>query len=195
MASGTAYADIADYKAALAIEGTDSDARITSALIAASRLLDQRLGRYFGRNATDAVRVYDAPVGQLLRIDDLARPPTAVMADTDAEGTSSETVTDYRVEPQNAPSQPEPEPFTHIWFVNRPAHRVRVTGTFGWPEVPAAISEATIQIAALILMDGPRATGTRTTLAGASETVSREARGIVAALSDTYARLPPLVIP
>ena len=66
--------------------------------------------------------------------------------------------------PFNAPHGPEPNPYRAIQLTswgNSGAfrgHRVRVVGTFGWPAVPAAIRTATIELAAILRLQSPRAT-------------------------------------
>ena len=43
-----------------------------------------------------------------------------------------------------------------------PPPRVRVTARWGWPEVPPDIKRATIELASILLVEGPRATNVQT---------------------------------
>lgn len=177
MAIADPYAQVGDYYDRSEKTDGDDDQVIANQLIAASRLLDRRLGWPFGQDAADTIRVYTVPP-RTLNADDarwldlqtpLAQAPTEVIVDEDGDGDfADETAwvldTDFELMPTNAAEGPEPRPYysLHIpswsdksWPVG---YRVRVTGIHGWPAVPAAIKEATVELVRLLRLETPRAT-------------------------------------
>lgn len=107
---------------------------------------------------------------------------------------------DYQLLPLNAPLGPEPQPYTAIFiptwsstvggFVTGRA--TWVTGKFGWPAVPAAIHSATIQLAAILRLESPRATSRINELQQVVST-SKVAQDIINELLSVYYRKESLI--
>lgn len=154
------YATSAELKATLELTGeTFADADLALALTAASRGLDNVLGRRFWLDAdVNQVRYYSPRWPRLLPIDDLVTL-TALATDDSGNGTFSTTWTlntDFVLEDLNAAAAGWP--YTQL-AVHPRGNRVfptwvraaRVTGRFGWPTVPDGIKEATMILAARLM--------------------------------------------
>jgi hypothetical protein len=154
------YVALAEAKATLELNGESfADDDLARAITAASRGLDNITHRRFWAD-TDAtsVRYYSADDCRALRIDDLITL-TSVETDPTGDGTFEDAwaAADYVLEPLNAAA--DGWPYTRIG-----AHRngnfvfptcyprtVKVTGKFGWAEVPAGVKEATVMLAARLM--------------------------------------------
>lgn len=219
MPIGDAYATAAEYRAVVQKTDTGQDAEIAQDLLAVSRYLERRLGRFFNKDTVAQDRIYVTPpagrglapgwaeaenpfraagLARVLYIDDLAEVPTSVAMDLDRDGVYETTLSaaDYELLPRNAPLGPEAEPYTAIelspggkYAAWPPAVRVRVRGIWGWPAVPAAIKRATIHLTALLRLETPRASRQMTAGLDTVIETSREAQGIVDELARYYARL------
>lgn len=214
MAVTDAYSDASTYRAVTDKTDTAEDAEILTDLTAVSRYLEQRLGRFFNKDASDVARdfiaPYDGPVfpeaenpykysrgSRMLHIDDLSAAPTSIVVDSNGDGTPETTLasTDYQLMPLNADKGAEPRPYTSIYIpvwstqLGWPPQRiVRVTGKWGWPAVPEAIKRATIHITAILRLETPRAQATVSEL-GQLVQSSSQARGIIDDLTRHYVRL------
>lgn len=146
------YAPLSLLKSALNMSQTDttSDDLLVQALTGASRSVEQYCdGRRFYLDTTASARVYTTrnrvictSDGERLDIDDIgAGTPTVEVGD----GTTWTAVTDFETYPDNAFARQ----FAitglvntgRLWSANR---RVRVTARWGWPEIPSAVSQATL---------------------------------------------------
>lgn len=105
---------------------------------------------------------------------------------------------DFELLPRNADKGPEPRPFVEVFLTeygNEVAwplgSRVEVVAVYGWPAVPRAITDATLELVRLLRMEGPRATTQITDLAGGGATLaaSRGAQRIVSDLKRHYGEL------
>ena len=204
-----AYASAAEYRDRVGKTGhSDDDATILLQLKAVSRYIERELaGRFFNVDASDVTRRYRAgdrggvPLGgrKVLTIDDLSADPTSIKIDKDDDGLfSDETAlasTDYFLIPRNAPLGPEAEPYLAIeltpWGdeVTWPEGVwVEVIGKFGWPAVPEAIKQGTIDITGILRRDTDLATNRIVDdLVGAIE-ASPQSRALVKGLSKSYYR-------
>lgn len=144
------YIDPDDLKSTLKLDGTAvRDEDIASAVTAASRAIDDATNRYFGKSAeADVERLYTPDRRLVLEIDDLL-DLTEVELDLDGDGDFEVTWTlnsDFFLEPLNAAE--DGRPWERIvldrnggkCFPSR-LRSVRVTGQFGWEDVPAGVSE------------------------------------------------------
>jgi hypothetical protein len=107
-----------------------------------------------------------------LEIDDLALAPTSITIDEQRTGSFAGltplAATDYELRPLNATSGPEAKPYTSIYLPDWStlgggfpgSARVQVVGVWGWPAVPIAIKQATIQLTGILRLESPRATRT-----------------------------------
>lgn len=162
LAHGTlneSYVELEEFKSTAELTGkTFADQDIQVALIAASRGIDDALGRRFYPDA-DALQVrYYTPNGNGSRlwIDDLVEL-TTLKTDDSGDGTYENTWvdgTDFRLGPLNAAA--DGQPYTHILVSAGGSLRwpgcgypgsVEVTGQFGWAAPPARIKHLTTLIA------------------------------------------------
>lgn len=156
----TYYFSTAEFKSAYGISGTASDADVTQALDAASRMVEEYKRLTSGRTTryypTVETRYYTPTCGAAeLNIDD-AVSITDVTVDRLGNLSYSETWTagtQYVLEPKNNPLEGKPYrtivrmPLTAMHFPDSP-QSVSVTGTFGWSTTPALIKQATAILAA-----------------------------------------------
>lgn len=175
MAVTDAYATVAEFRSRVESSSGDDDAEIEAQLRAASRFIDRLCGRYFTRDAAVVTRTYDGrrsiaiynrlfeediPRGRtVFRIDDLASTTGLIVrVDLNEDYTCEQVLTlntHFWVGPPNATAGSEPRPYRYLEIVPNngvldtwPDGRrgIQVTGLWGWPSVPDAIREATVQI-------------------------------------------------
>jgi len=146
------YATLTQVKAALRISDNVDDTLLEMAIESASRMIDGHAGRYFYSSGT-ATRIYAADDALICQIDDLAGTAITLVTDPDADGTWADTWTtvDYQLEPVNGVVDGLSTPYTRIRATenyNFPTASgealVKVTGVFGWPAVPIAITQACV---------------------------------------------------
>lgn len=151
------YLSSAELKSTLGIGSTYADADIGVAINAASRACDGYKNTRFW--ATTETRYYTGCAGDTdLRIDEVSNWAT-VSVDMDGDGTHETTWTlgaDYYLDPINAPT--DSQPWTRIVLYSQSGKRfpmydnaVKVQGNFGWPSVPAAVTQATSILAGRFL--------------------------------------------
>lgn len=213
-----AYADFTRYKAVFPDKTSDSDnSEIDKQCTAVSRYLERKLGRFFTQDNAVTSRIY-YPRGYAsgdpeaenpwvglsrardLEVDDISTTTGLVITvDTDRDGSFADetalAATDYELRPLNSDKGPEPRPWYVIhlpaWSTQSgwaPGCPVQVTAKFGWPAVPEAIVQATVQLVAILRIESPRATSQ---ISAGFDTVlgaSREAQAIVSELSRVYKR-------
>lgn len=161
MAWAPNYCSSAELKAYTRILDDLDDAQVALAIAAASRAVDNVTRRQFGVLSVAAARFYTARydalrAGYVVDIDDLQTITDLVVAtDTEGDETFSTTVTDYALLPRNAAA--DGKPWTVLAFgsdsdVATGVEQVRVTGLWGWTEVPDAIVQATLLQASRLLM-------------------------------------------
>lgn len=195
MAVNAAYATVQQYKSATGKNDTAQDAEIATDLIAISRHLDGKLGRFFSQDEAAVTRIY-APetYAEALWVNDMASAPESVKIDTGRDGQyETELVaSDYELLPLNADKGPEPRPFTQIRLTSwssygcfTPGERVQVIAKYGWPEIPESIQRATIHLTAILRLETPRATRRIAELGDAIE-ASMDAQMIIRQLTDQY---------
>lgn len=140
------YTDVATMRVYLNIQDqvTQYDGLLEEAIESASREVDQRTKRYFGKDEEPTMREFDVEGYGLLVIDDVADPLSI-----EVEGYGG-----YTALPRNGIVDGTPgHPITrlkHCSFVE--GRTVEVTATWGWPEIPALVREATKMIAAETFM-------------------------------------------
>lgn len=178
MAVTDAYATPDDYRDYWRVSDQDAspnrDEDIRRVLVACSRLIDRRVGRFFTVDATDQTRVFQveplAPDLTIVEIDDLSASPTSVTIDEDNDGSFADDTalasTDFELWPLNAALGPEAEPFTTLnltrWgdkqrFTSAFPNRVQIVGQWGWPAVPEAVRHGCIELAGIVRLQSPRA--------------------------------------
>ena len=155
-----AYATLSDYEAVYG-PGAEDTASVEGALDAVSDYIDNITQRRFVREAEETQRVFQSypyEGGMVASTDDMSEEPSAVEA---WNGSAWEAITGTYSTPFDAPTRNEPYLSLHKDCYTAPA-RIRVTARWGWPEVPADIKRATIELAAIVLVEGPRATNVQT---------------------------------
>lgn len=158
VASSNLYVTSDQLKATLELtDETFADADVATALIAASRGIEKLCRRRFYADADDTtVRYYTPSSLRLVRLDDLIVLSEFVsgFGQNTFDTTWTEN-TDFVLEPLNAPA--DGWPYTRLrtlgWAqrLSPNTRSVRVTGQFGWSEVPGEIVEATGVLAARLL--------------------------------------------
>jgi hypothetical protein len=211
-----AYAKVPDYRIASGNSDRAVEREIARDLLAVSRYLDGRLGRFFTKDAAVVARTFWTPNGRtggdpdgenpwgqngnaqaILFVDDMAVAPTVIRLDVDRDGVFTDetnlVAADYRLQPLNAMLGPEPEPYTSIeltpwgaWGSWPRGCMVEVTAQWGFPAVPSAIVSGTIELTRILRLESPRATQTVNMGLDQIEQTSREAREIVAGLVQHY---------
>ncbi len=151
------YVTLDELKRTLELRGeTFADGDLELAITAASEAVDELCGRRFASSGSDSTRMYRPQRERWVEIDDCASI-TTVESDGEGTGTFSPwAATDYHVEPTNAVDDGQaitalalnPRSSILLWPGST---TVRVTGTFGWDDVPAGVKQATKLIAARIV--------------------------------------------
>ena len=146
------YATLAQFKAAVGITDTTDDAALQNVLDATDTLIDLYCDRKTVLGTATETRYYTAEDYEYVLTDDLVSV-TTLQTDDDANGTYETTWTagtDYVLAPRNAAL--DGFPYTEIdtsvtWPRNFPKDvylGVKVVGVFGFPSVPAAVTQAEI---------------------------------------------------
>lgn len=158
--TGSSYITSDQLKATLSMSDEDyADADIDSAVLAASNSINDTCRRRFTLDPdATSIRYYRPLSRRLVEIDDCVQ--VAELATGQGDG-SFDTIwtpdSQYNLEPFNAAA--DNEPYTLIRavtghfpaFRDRRSRTVRVTGQFGWPQVPDAITLATSLLASRLL--------------------------------------------
>lgn len=199
--SPTAYATAAEYRTAFsatddAWTSNGADSEILRALTVVSRHIDSRCNRFFGKQASATAQVYIARSSSpWLTVHDMSTTPTGIKIDTDEDGvyTDEDAVTGFEAWPLDAQYGAVVRPYYQIALPSwasvtsfAAGQRVQVTCAWGWPSVPEAIKEATIQLAGILRLQSPRATTRYAEDLGQVIGASREARDIVERLVVEY---------
>ena len=150
---GSSYATLAELKARLGTSLSSNDDALTQCLEAASRAVDGFCGRRFYQDSAQT-RYFTADDSGYLEVDDLVSV-TTLATDSDGDRTYEDTwaSTDYDLEPYNAAAIAHPytslmtTPDGDYAFPRGVRRGVKIVGTWGWPSVPDAITEATLLLA------------------------------------------------
>jgi hypothetical protein len=163
MAITNGYASLNQVKAALRITDAVDDTLLELAVESASRLIDGYSERYFYTGGT-TTRYYATEDPYVVQIDDF-RTLASLKTSSDADGVYdiTWTATDYQAEPSNDFHGGLPWPYTRIravgdyTFPSTPENTVEVSAVFGWPNIPTAITQATVIQASRIFkrLDSP----------------------------------------
>src|SRR5215831_3749732 len=146
------YIELEQVKSTFELTGTTfTDQDVKAAVNAACRAIDDVCDRRFYLDAdANQVRYYTAKTYDWLEIDDLVAI-TSLQVDLDGTGGFAQSWTqnsDYYLAPFNAPSWGRPytqirwNPVGRYLFIPWLERNVKVTGQFGWPTVPAPVSDA-----------------------------------------------------
>jgi hypothetical protein len=147
------YATLEELKSRPRITDVGDDALLNKALAAASQGIDDRCGRRFNLDETATARVYNPRGrvvhhndGDLFLVDDIGSTDGLVVEV--GSGSSWSTVAASNFEPYPDNCLVEGWPIEGLlllqWPIVSASQRLRVTAKWGWPAVPAPISEATL---------------------------------------------------
>lgn len=155
------YVELEEFKSTAELTGTTfADSDLRTAILAASRGVDQATGRRFWPDAdATQVRYYSPDSTTWVAIDDLI---TLTQLATDRNGTGSfsdiwTANTDFVLEPLNAVADGIPyqsarkQDRASLIFPAGVPRSVKVTGKFGWAVVPAEIKTVTKMIASRLI--------------------------------------------
>jgi hypothetical protein len=160
MALGDPYVELARLKDYLKFkpDKIEQDENIQDAINAASGEIEKHCNRQFNRTESASARIFEPDDEYTVSVDDFwSTTGLVVEVDTDDDGTFSTVVpaSDYEVYPRNGVVDGQIGwPYYELQFVNRlPVYNrrkgiVRVTAKWGWSEVPEAVRQATVIIAA-----------------------------------------------
>jgi hypothetical protein len=143
------YVTLESFQDDINLTDTNDNAKLERIIEDVSRLIDDYCGfplRHFSKTAEAAVRYFTAGTRSRVWIED-AVAVTEVALDRGGVGAWAEVMaaSDYVLEPLNASEQVRPYTSIVARYGNLPAgvvKGVRVTGTFGWSEVPSVVRRA-----------------------------------------------------
>jgi hypothetical protein len=149
------YATVAQYRSQVNKIDDASDDDIVLDLLAVSRYIDKKTGRFFNHDEDPVTRTYLCRGDTTLWIDDVCEPPLVEIV----SGSDLVEVTAYRLWPAGADLKPEPEPWQAL-LLSSPQLGVEysVTARRGWSAVPYPVNRGTIEITAIWRLESPRAT-------------------------------------
>lgn len=147
------YATLAEFKSSIGITDSTDDTALQSVLDSADQLINNYVDTKVGFGVTSSqTRYYTATRWDFVLTDPIVTV-SALATDINGDGTYSQawTSNDYVLAPRNAAL--DSRPYTEIdvspfsgGTLNFPTGylEVKVTGTFGWPSVPAAVKQAAL---------------------------------------------------
>lgn len=153
MAITNGYITLNLLKSSLSIEDNIDDEFLELAIESGSRQIDQACERQFFQ--ASETRIYAPRDSFVTEIDDLVTL-TTLKTSSDADGVFDIEwdPKDYQLEPLNGIVGGIPSPTTQIrvtdeylFVTDGGEATVEVTGTFGWPEIPVQIQQATLILA------------------------------------------------
>jgi hypothetical protein len=147
---GSLYTTVATLKTRLSISDTTDDTTLGLVLDGVCRAIDGHCGQSFYKDSAASIRYYTAVDKRTVFVDPLVSV-TTLATDGDVDRTYSTTwaATDYDLMPANAASRDRP----YTWLEMAPdgdynfptrSLGVKLTAVWGWPAVPAAVSEAAL---------------------------------------------------
>lgn len=146
-----AYVTLSDLKGFLGISDALDDTTLQRALDASEEQVNAYTGRRFTADGAGVIRYYDALDKGTVSIDPLSSvTDLAVAVDQDGDGVFEDTLTadvDFRLNPYNAVVLGQPyTSLVALTGTTFPAgsRRIKVTGRWGWPTVPASVKQATL---------------------------------------------------
>lgn len=158
------YCTVGELAAQTRIGDTADDAQIALAISTASRAIDDRCNRQFGKVPVVEARYYTprwsrSRNGWRAPIDDvMTTTGLVVKVDTAADGTFATTVASsgYTLRPRNAAAAGWPWtelliPYTSVTTFAGGTESVQVTASWGWPGIPDGIRQACLLQASRLL--------------------------------------------
>lgn len=194
MAITNGYCTLEELKGRLGnrVDATD-DTKFEQIIEAASRQIDGLCNRIFSSAAAET-RIFTAECWDFLAVDDLVSI-TSLTTDEQGNRTYTETWTadDYDLEPYNNAARNWP--YTHLRLNPNTTNAfptirrgVKITGTWGWPAVPDAVTEACLLIAVRLVQTAKAPFGVAGTAPDGQVQYSPRVDPIVRQLLDPYRR-------
>jgi hypothetical protein len=183
MAIVNGYAERAQLKEILRIPAGDTvdDSQIDRVIESASRRIDGKCDRRFYRDAMASARQYYVTNRAFLYTDDISTATDLEVRIDDGSGTYPTLLVqnvDYVLEPLNSFAEGHPvyilRSASSVWPLFTLLPPVQVTARWGWPEIPAAIREATLLLAGRMMKRGDSLLG----VAGFSDLGAITVRGV-----------------
>lgn len=153
MSVGDSYATVAQLKEFLEWDHSDTgkDLALNRALTSATEEVDNYCGRTFNTSGVAEDRVYRIRYSRFVEVDDFHDTDSLVVriaARGQAFGDPWVLDEDFDLEPENGPVYQRVvlAPTRYLpWYDSR----MQVTATFGWPTVPAPVTESCLIVAAM----------------------------------------------
>lgn len=151
----TKYCSVAEFKSyaiPLATANTGDDTVIDGIIDSVSRWIDEQTGRHFYKNSTAETRIFSPSDSRTVYVGELVSI-TSIALDLDGSKNYATVLqtSDYDLAPYNAALEGKPYNrvelrLTSPYAFSRLSGSVKITGTFGWPAVPAHIREMCLDI-------------------------------------------------
>lgn len=213
MALGDAYATAQEYRDTVdnsEVIGSSTDAIINRQLKAVSRLLESECGQFFNKDAAVVTWQQLGEGSAYLNLREGGSPGIAtatglvVKIDADDDGDyADETAlinSDLLLHRLAAAFDQEARPFTRVQLTTRSTYTafslgrlIQITATRGWPAVPDAIKEATIELTAIWREESTRATSRMNEL-DQVVTMNPLAQNILKRLKNAYSKYGGVMI-
>lgn len=161
---GKLYVTVQALKSRLKITNSADDYELHAACFSVSRMIEQWCDRHFWMTASSEARTF-VPQGfynlVLPAFSELVSV-TTLQTDESGDGVFETTwsTSDYQLWPPNPTAVPEPKPYKEIKVIGTRvfpiifpgiiarADRIKITGVYGWPEVPWGVRQAALILAA-----------------------------------------------
>lgn len=138
------YAEVSDLKAYVSIPDDDvvDDTQLAGVITAASRSIDQHCRRQFGKSDAPQVRTFRTTPGGFTDTAVIVTDVATLTGLTAAVG--GQAVVPEQWWPANAVADGRPYERLRLpgWYVGDT--EVTLTAVFGWPEIPVAVTQATL---------------------------------------------------
>lgn len=164
MAITAGYCTLAEIREHIGDPDGSNDLKLENVVTSVSRWIDTHCERHFWQTSAGTVRVFDTCDDRLLRLgpyNDIVTL-TALKTDDDKDGVFETTwaAGDYQLLPLNPAAAPETWPYRRVravasrvfpWVTGTGREGlIQITGTWGWPAIPATVKEACLIQAAQI---------------------------------------------
>ena len=207
MAIADTYVTSSEYRLRAELPDPGNDEVLDDDLLAVSRYIERRLGRFFNLDASAVARVFTlggryatlVERNAVVFLPDFGAVPTSILIDKDNDGLFTDetalATTDYELHPENATLGPEAQPYDSIkltpwgnenaWPVGS---RVEITAQWGWPAVPEGIKRYVTDLTQVLRLQTPRATSRIDDGIGEISTIPPFAQAIIHKLGEAYMR-------
>jgi hypothetical protein len=161
---GKLYVTVQALKSRLGIANTADDYELHAACFSVSRMIEQWCDRHFWKTASTEARTFVPDGFYSLVLPEFSEIVSVTSLQTDSSGDgvfeTTWSTSDYQLWPPNPTAGPETRPYTEIRAIATNVFpilfpgvigrddRVKITGVFGWPQVPWGVRQAALILAA-----------------------------------------------